>query len=420
MRRRLLLRSGGHILLGTALSPVLGPAWGMGPSLEAHPTDAQPLTPSRAPTLLAAWRHEAREFIGLVDLDGLDGESWRVRRQLSMPTRAHGLWAEVDGTFLAVARRPGDWLLRWRPGGDAAGQASEGATQWRWIEDDRRFNGHVIASADQAQHNRRLWTTETELEDGQGLLGVRDVATLEKRDEWPTHGRDPHQLLALPRAVGRFAAGTLMVANGGIPTLPETGRAKLLDQRLKQQRMDASLVALHPGTGELLGQWRLADPSLSVRHLAFNASAGRLGIALQAEHSDPQARQAAPVLAVWDGRALRVADAVPQGQPTLQGYGGDIVALPPAMVGGTDGGGFAVSCARADALALFDADGRWRATLPYPGAYALAGRADQVWLGGAPDILRMSADKPRNSTRNLRAAQDGLSNWQWDNHWVRV
>ncbi|MDF3823494.1 DUF1513 domain-containing protein, partial [Leptospira sp. 96542] len=200
---------------------------------------------------------------------------------------------------------------------------------------------------------------ETELDDGQGLLGVRDAASLEKIDEWPTHGRDPHQLLALPRAVGRFAAGTLMVANGGIPTLPETGRAKLLGQRLKQQRMDASLVALHPGTGELLGQWRLADHYLSIRHLAFDAGAGRLGIALQAEHPDAAQRQGAPVLAVWDGKALRAAEA----QPALPGYGGDIVALSPAIAAGGGGGGFAVSCARTDPLALFDGEGRRRETL---------------------------------------------------------
>jgi hypothetical protein len=200
-----------------------------------------------------------------------------------------------------------------------------------------------------------------------------------------------------------------MVANGGIPTLPETGRAKQLDQRLQQQRMDASLVALHPGTGELLGQWRLADPCLSIRHLAFDARAGRLGIALQAEHPDATQRQVAPVLAVWDGKALRAAEA----QPALQGYGGDIVALPPAMAGG-----FAVSCARADALALFDAQGRWRETLPYAGAYALAGQAGQVWLGGEPDILRMDGTGPRHPTQSLRAAQAGLSDWHWDNHWV--
>jgi hypothetical protein len=412
MRRRLLLRSGGPLVLGTVLGPALGlmrsPAWGMGTDTGKAPAWVTTAPLPHDATLLAAWRHKAQEFMGLVRLDGT---SWRVHRTLSLPTRVHGLWAEADGAFLAVARRPGDWLLRWRPGRDATGPAGEGTTQWVWIEDDRRFNGHVIASTHRPRGQDTLWTTETELEDGQGLLGVRDAATLEKRDEWLTHGRDPHQLLALPRAVGPYAAGTLMVANGGIPTLPETGRAKLLDQRLQQQRMDASLVALHPGTGELLGQWRLADPCLSIRHLAFDARAGRLGIALQAEHPDATQRQAAPVLAVWDGKALRAAEA----QPALQGYGGDIVALPPAMAGG-----FAVSCARADALALFDAQGRWRETLPYAGAYALAGQAGQVWLGGEPDILCLDGDGPGHPTQNLRAVQAGLSDWHWDNHWVAL
>jgi hypothetical protein len=402
MRRRLLLRTGGQVLLGTVLGPALGAS-----GVATATTPASPA--AQDATLLAAWRHEAQEYIGLV---GLEAASWHVRRQLALPTRAHGLWAQADGAYLAVARRPGDWLLRWRPQGDAPRSTEQGATQWLWVEDDRRFNGHVIASTERAQEGRpgrTLWTTETELEDGQGLLGVRDAATLEKRAEWSTHGRDPHQLLALPRAVGRFAAGTLMVANGGIPTLPETGRAKLLDPRLQQQRMDASLVALHPGTGKLLGQWRLPDPYLSIRHLAFDAHTGRLGLALQAEHPDVQDRQAAPVLAVWDGKTLRTAEA----QPALHGYGGDIVALPPAM-----SGGFAVSCARADALALFDAGGRWRETLLYPGAYALAGRANQVLLGGEPDILRMVGPGPHPPTESLRRGQAGLSDWHWDNHWV--
>ena len=403
MQRRLLLHSLGSVLLGSTLAPTRGRA-------------AAPVSASKQDTtLLAAWRHQARDYIGLVDLDNA---AWRVHRQLALPTRAHGLWAEADGSVLAVARRPGDWLLRWRPGRDTTALSAEGATQWCWIEDDRRFNGHVIASAYGSPTPGTLWTTETELEDGQGLLGVRDAATLEKRDEWPTHGRDPHQLLALPRAVGRIAAGTLMVANGGIPTLPETGRAKLLDQRLKQERMDASLVALHPGTGELLGQWRLADPYLSIRHLSFDLRSGRLGIALQAEHPDPLARQTAPVLAVWDGRDVRPADPLPQGQPSLQGYGGDIVAWPRATP--DDPGGFAVSCVRADALALFDAEGCWRSTLPYPGAYALAGRADQVWLGGEPDILRVDEDEIRRRWHSLRAAQVGVADWHWDNHWVVV
>jgi uncharacterized protein len=340
--------------------------------------------------LLAAWLSNTEQYIGLLSVGD---RRWSVQRSLIVPTRAHGLWAEAGGSVLAVARRPGDWLLRWHPG--------TGRTQWHWAGDDRRFNGHVIACTGGAI----LWTTETDLDTAHGRLGVRHARSLEKSDEWATHGMDPHQLLALPQAVGGLPAGTLVVANGGIPTLPETGRSKR-----ELGRMDASLVALHPDTGALLGQWRLDDPFLSIRHLAFDPVSGTLGIALQAEHpashADPQARAGAPVLAVWDGRALRAAE----GQPAMAGYGGDLCALPSGA-----GGGFAVSCPRVNQLALFDARGRWRGALPHREAYALASRDDRWWLSGAAGVLCGQGEVPPMLTPADRPATSAL---QIDNHWV--
>jgi hypothetical protein len=297
------------------------------------------------------------------------------------------LWSETGESVLAVARRPGDWLLRW--------QSRTGRTQWHWIDGDRRFNGHVIASADGAT----LWTTETDLDNAQGLLGVRDAVSLEKTGEWFTHGMDPHQLLALPRAVGDCPAGTLMVANGGIPTLPETGRSKrALD------RMDSSLVAIHPATGALLGQWRLADPFLSIRHLALDPVSGTLGVALQAEHPDKAAQAAAPVLAVWDGHTLRAA----KGQPVLTGYGGDICAWP--------GGGFAVSCPRAGRLAVFDPYGTWRSATVHRSACALAARDQHWWLAGGDATASLFTGTAHKS-RLLTAPSAPAAQLQFDNHW---
>lgn len=297
--------------------------------------------------LIAAWQAESTEHIGVI---GVGGSRWSVRHALAMPTRAHGLMAEPGGSVLAVARRPGDWLLRWHP--------ATGQTQWHWLEDDRRFNGHAAASPD----GLIRWTTETDLDTASGLLGVRDAQTLEKNGEWSTHGHDPHQLLVLPQAVGSVPAGSLIVANGGITALPETGRSKRL-----QERMDASLVALDPRDGALLGQWRLADPCLSIRHLAWDPASHTVGIALQAEHPDADAKHQAPVCAVWNGQRLQAA----QAQPAVQGYGGDICALPQ--------GGFVVSCPRVDTLALFSAEGRWHANLPLREAYALAANARGLW-----------------------------------------
>ena len=243
----------------------------------------------------------------------------------------------------------------------------------------------MIARAD----STTLWTTETDLDTAQGRLGVRDAASLDKTGEWATHGMDPHQLLALPQAVGGLPAGTLMVANGGIPTLPETGRSKR-----ELGRMDASLVALHPASGELLGQWRLDDPHLSIRHLAWDPASGLVGIALQAEHDDNGSRMAAPILATWDGHQFSAVAS----SGHSHGYGGDICARP--------GGGFVVSATRAHQVvatklgsALVD-----RLALHESGALAMA--RGQWWAAGA------------DHARSDGHSRMGLAGLRLDNHWA--
>jgi hypothetical protein len=332
-------------------------------------------------TLLATWQTPDAHHIGLVDVGA---KQWRVNRSLAVPNRAHGVMVESSGSVLALARRPGDWLLRWNP--------RTGETQWQWMEGDRRFNGHVVASP----QGDTLWTTETDLETAQGHLGVRDSRTLEKTAEWATQGMDPHTLMVLPQALGRKPAGSLMVANGGIPALPETGRTKR-----DLGRMDASLVALNPQTGAVLGQWRLVDPYLSIRHLAWDAVSKRLGIALQSEHPDGALRQAAPVLAVWVGAQLLPSVE----QPVLQGYGGDICARP--------GGGFVVSCPRADALALFSPAAVWSSTQPHRDSCALVAQGGQWWASGPGGVLTVAPSL--GSVVALAAAPE--ERIQFDNHW---
>lgn len=331
-------------------------------------------------TLVGAWEADNQYRVGLI---AVADDHWSIQQSVSVPTRPHALLAEPGGTVLAVARRPGDWLLRWRLGSNQQ--------QWHWIDGDRRFNGHAIAGA----NARQLWTTETDLDTAQGLLGVRDADSLEKTGEWSTHGMDPHELLRLPERLGPLPAGTLMVANGGIPTLPETGRSKRhLD------RMDSSLVALHPDSGNLLGQWRLADPYLSIRHLAWDASTKRLGIALQAEHPSQPERWHAPVLAVWDGFRLTP---TPE-PPDLRGYGGAVAAMP--------GGGFLVGCPRANVVATFDSQARWTHNRPLPDACAVAESAGQWWAAGSTGVLHAQPGQHAGS----RLASAGRAP-RWDNHW---
>ena len=343
-----------------------------------HGASGQTMPPPNVRQLLAAWQDGPDQTIGLwtVDADGL-----HPGPALGVPTRAHGLWIEPGGTVLAVARRPGDWLLRWHP--------ATGQTQWCWSNGDWRFNGHVAVSAD----GQRLWTTETDQGSGQGQISLRDPGSLEIVRTWPSHGQDPHQILVLPTPCGGLPAGTLMVANGGIPTHAETGRLKQ-----PSQRMDPSLVALDPASGQQLGQWQLDDPTLSIRHLAWQPQSRTLGIALQSEHPQPTRQAAAPVLAVWDGTQLQIGT----GQPPMRGYGGDICPGPD--------GGFIVSCPRADALACFDAQGRWRQTLRLEQVCALAGGGAAPWWASGRTALLCSEtpDAPRPYPRPTA----------FDNHWL--
>ncbi|MGA0570855.1 DUF1513 domain-containing protein [Variovorax sp. VNK109] len=354
--------------------------------------------------IAAAWENGSGYQVGVLDA-GAAGSTRAATSELGIaaaldvPTRAHGVLMEKGGTLLAVARRPGDWLLRWSVDGQPM--------QWAWIEPDRAFNGHVIASAD----GKHLYTTESNLETGQGLIGVRDARSMEKLAEWPTHGMDPHELLL-------DQDGSLIVANGGVPALPETGRLKI-----NLERMDASVVRLDarhgPQSGSIMGQWRLPDPRLSLRHIAWGqdpASGTRLlGIALQAEHADAASKQVAPVLAVFDGKHLK---AVHAPQP-LGGYGGDIAFAD---------GCFAVSCPRANGVAWFRASAGahppaghedWLALSKLPEACALLSQDGhgRVWAAGRSEALAM-APQPAQGPRVLTSP--GTVTVRVDNHWIQL
>jgi uncharacterized protein len=311
-------------LLGAAACVAL-PAW---------PAAASPTT------LFAAWDdgNGASHRIGLLRLSATAA---RVHAALDVPTRAHGLAVEPEGTLLAVARRPGDWLVRWHP--------SRGQPVWHWNRGGRSFNGHVERRGDV------IFTSETDHESGQGVLVLRDAVTLRERAVWPTHGRDTHDFLF-------DGEGAVWVANGGIGTDTATGRSK--DVRA----MGSSLVRLDARSGEITGQWRLSDARLSLRHLAL-ADDGRLGIALQAEHDDTAQREAAPLLAVWRSGELCAISG-----PAAAGYGGDIAAI---------GARFFVSATRANTLLAWDAEAGWIERPDMAQVCALAAAKQQLWCGGA-------------------------------------
>jgi uncharacterized protein len=319
-------------LLGAAACTAL-PAWSASPA-----------------TLFAAWDDGASHHFGLLRADA---SVLRVQASLAAPTRAHGLAVEPEGTLLAVARRPGDWLVRWHPS-----DRSRSKPLWHWNTSGRTFNGHIERRGDV------VFTTETDAESGHGVLVLRDAATLRECAVWPTHGRDPHDFLF-------DGNGALWLANGGIATDAATGRAKDV------QAMDSSLVRLDARSGALTGQWRLADARLSLRHLAL-ADDGRLGIALQAEHDDAVQRDAAPLLAVWRDDELRAING-----PAAAGYGGDIAAI---------GSRFFISATRANKLWAWHPNTAWREFADARQVCALAASRQRLWCGAADGVLSIDDD----------------------------
>ena len=354
----------------------------------ALPTQARAAAGATRAVIGAAWRgprDSDPNFAGTLIAD------WEARTlsfgyTVPLPSRPHGLMAEADGGLLVCCARPGTWMLRC----DGQGKLMQHIDVQG--EGECRLGGHVIASA----NGEQLYTTETDFSTGKGKIGVRDRRSLRKIAEWDTHGLDPHQLLL-------DAQGHLFVANGGIPRTPS-------DRKFDIHRMDASLVHIDSTYGRLLGKWKVHDPRLSLRHMAWSRAPqdpdALLGIAMQAEHDLEAERRLAPILAVFDGDSL----SIPTHENDGIGYAGDIA---PALHDG-----FALSSHQADIANLWHPGlpERMRPIIELKAPYAMAG-----WQGA------------QDGGGVLVATAYGLGSWHpstppnllpWpepmalDNHWI--
>jgi uncharacterized protein len=290
---------------------------------------------------------------------------------VALPARAHAVIGHPRLARVAYvcARRPGEFLVRFDPASGAVHAQAE-------ADDLHRFEGHCVVDAPR----NRVLATQSELEEGGGRIGLYDAVSLQPLGEWPTHGIGPHELLWL-------AHDTLAVANGGILTLPETGRIKR-----NLDAMEPSLVLLDAADGRKLAQFELAERKLSIRHLALAAD-GVLGAALQYEGAGD-----APVLALQRNGRLSTPPPLPQ----ARGYGAAIAACQDR---------FAVTCTRGDRVVVWDSSGRYcgEAEIPKPAGIVTLGAA---WLVSNErgelwnlDAERLRAERQSTTPRRV-----------WDNH----
>ena len=209
-----------------------------------------------SPAFLSA----AKKPDGRYVLCGLRADG-QIAFELVLPARGHAATAHpIRPEAVAFARRPGTYAL--------VLECADGRQKARLeAPKGRLFYGHGAFSAD----GELLFTTENDFENARGVVGVWDAQHGYARlGEFGSGGVGPHDIKLMP------GGETLVVANGGIETHPETGRTKL---NLSSMRSNLSYVTLE---GVIDAQMELAASHQrnSIRHLAV-AESGDVAFAMQ-------------------------------------------------------------------------------------------------------------------------------------------
>ena len=251
----------------------------------------------------------------------------QLRHKLGLPSRAHQIAVHPSLPVVAVAaRRPGTYLMIVNT------QSGELAHELQ-PEQGHHFYGHACYSPD----GRRLYTSENHIDSGEGRIFVRDAQeNYQIIQSFSSHGIGPHELKIHPDGQ------TLVVANGGILTHPDTGRDKL-----NLDTMSPSLVYLSAQSGDLLEQCTLPESlhQLSIRHIDINQD-GLCAIAMQYQGIGSDN---VPLIARHErGKAIETLWAPEALNPLMKNYCGSVCF-------NNSGTLFAVSAPRGNLVSLWDA-----------------------------------------------------------------
>lgn len=314
-------------------------------------------------------------------------ETGAIRFAAPTPGRAHGVVPHpTRAEAVAFARRPGRWFM---PLSLADGLAGTPVA----APEDRRFTGHGAFSAD----GRRLYVAEDDVPAETGAIGVYDAADGYRRlGSLPTHGLGPHELIAIA------GGSVLAVANGGVITHPDTGRAKLnLDE------MDASLTYVEAATGRLLDKVRLpADcANLGIRHIAPLPDGG---IAFGTQDERPTGELQPLVGAHRPGSGpVRLFETPEDVLMRLEGYIGSVA---------TDGSLVAASSPKGGLVAVWDGlSGQWRGGVAIADGCGIAPCEDGFLATSGLGQVEMFGGSPPDGVPGRT-----IPNFRWDNHLTRL
>ncbi len=312
-------------------------------------------------------------------------------RVVPLPGRAHDVTAHpFKQQVVAVARRPGRFLVVFST--DKSQVPLELSAKA-----GRHFQGHGVFSKD----GRLFFSAESDYDGERGVIGVRDVSKgYQQIGEYDAGGIGIHELNLHPDGK------TLVVANGGILTHPDTGRAKL-----NLSTMKPSLAYIDAMTGKIVEQHSLPKEwhQLSVRHFDISAQGITVfGCQFQGikHHKPPlvgfHKRGEKPVL-------IKAPKAVHHG---MQNYVGSVTIDKSGTIAAT-------SAPRGNMVVFWDIQNRsYLSALPFTDSCGLAPTAQEgqfLMSNGQGTVLTYS---PKTAKQQLTSYKK--SALRWDNHMLAL
>ncbi|MCX7305609.1 MAG: DUF1513 domain-containing protein [Hyphomicrobiales bacterium] len=309
-------------------------------------------------------------------------EAGQILRVVELPDRGHDITFDpVSGRSVVFARQPGTFFVVF----DHAGKMQPVTVQ---SVAGRHFFGHGVFSSDGAL----LYATENDFDNAAGMIGVYDAgAGFARLGEFPTHGVGPHELLLL--GDGR----TIAVANGGIETHPDFGRAKL-----NLPTMKPSYALVDRMTGDLIEKHELPSAlhQLSIRHMDTDQTGA---VWFGCQHEGPATERPALVGRAVRGKELEL---IEMPEPVLSGFRNYIGSVAANRKAGT----IAVTSPQGNAFSIIDA-----AT-----AKVVATRLLTEVCGVAPDRSGFLVTTGTGSIVEPDGRSSEDADHVWDNHALRI
>lgn len=317
---------------------------------------------------------------------GLD-EAGAVTFERPLPARGHGIAFHPRLPQCAVfARRPGTFVQVLDIETGAVVASIDAIPK-------RHFYGHGTYTRD----GKLLLCSENDYPAGRGVVGLYDTSAGYKRiGEVPSHGVGPHDIRLLPG--GKYC----VVANGGILTHPETGRAKL-----NLSTMASNLAFLDSATGALVKRvgLPLQFQKLSMRHLDIDRN-GRIAIAMQYEGDR---RHHVPLMGLYEGgEAIQLLQLPENAARRMRHYTGDVTFDKSGTL-------LAASSPRGHRVTLWHGDSGRYLRQPHSadasGLTSTSRSSEILTTRGDGTIRRITANRGDDDA-NL-----SVTNWmRWDNH----